>query len=202
LLDVVDQGAHLTGQIGCRTRDRVVDMHEDFLPDRGLRDFISTVGRRAEEGAVGHDVQGGSAAGGEGDLRAVVALVGLGEASLRARLPGEPAAAPGAGIDTSARVISDALIAVGLDELTDGRRAFVNVSRQLLLDGIPSVLPAEHVVLELASDIEADGEVLAACETLRSKGYSIALSGITRTPETTRPSAGTLGPPREGRIRR
>src|SRR6188472_858843 len=69
--------------------------------------------------------------------------------------PGPGAAPEAAGaIDSSARVISDAVVTVGLDQLTDGRRAFVNVSRQLLLDGIPSVLPSEQVVLELASDIE------------------------------------------------
>jgi c-di-GMP-related signal transduction protein len=93
------------------------------------------------------------------------------------RFKPSPGAAPEAAgaIDSSARVISDAVVTVGLDQLTDGRRAFVNVSRQLLLDGIPSVLPSEQVVLELASDIEADGEVLEACESLRAKGYSIAV---------------------------
>jgi len=75
----------------------------------------------------------------------------------------------------TARVISDGLLAIGLDNLIDGRRAFVNVGRRLLLEGIPAVLPPERVVIELSADVEADNEVLAACEQLRKSGYSISV---------------------------
>jgi len=75
----------------------------------------------------------------------------------------------------TARVISDGLLAIGLDNLIDGRRAFVNIGRRLLLEGIPAVLPPERVVIELSADVEADNEVLAACEQLRKSGYSISV---------------------------
>jgi EAL and modified HD-GYP domain-containing signal transduction protein len=90
---------------------------------------------------------------------------------------------PGAGaLDyTVARVISDALLSIGLDTLTDGRRAFVGVSRRLLLEGIPSVLPPERVVLELAADIEADTEVVTACKALRDAGYQLAVDDFVLT---------------------
>jgi EAL and modified HD-GYP domain-containing signal transduction protein len=88
----------------------------------------------------------------------------------------------GAALDfTAARVISDALLSIGLETLTDGRRAFVGVSRRLLLDGIPSVLPPERVVLELAADIEADADVVAACKSLRDAGYHIAVDDFVLT---------------------
>jgi c-di-GMP-related signal transduction protein len=76
---------------------------------------------------------------------------------------------------TSARVISDAVLTIGLDTLTDGRKAFVGVSRRVLLDGIPAVLPSARVVLELAPDIEADREVIEGCQALRRQGYAIAV---------------------------
>jgi len=82
---------------------------------------------------------------------------------------------------TVARVISDALLSIGLDTLTDGRRAFVGVSRRLLLEGIPSVLPPERVVLELAADIEADAEVVTACKALRDAGYQLAVDDFVLT---------------------
>jgi c-di-GMP-related signal transduction protein len=75
----------------------------------------------------------------------------------------------------SARVITDAVLAFGLDTLTHGRPAFINITRRLLLDGLPAALPPKRVVVELLEDIEADEEVLAACRKLRSAGYSIAL---------------------------
>jgi EAL and modified HD-GYP domain-containing signal transduction protein len=88
----------------------------------------------------------------------------------------------GAALDfTAARVISDALLSIGLDTLTDGRRGFVGVSRRLLLEGMPSVLPPERVVLELAADIEADAEVVAACTNLRNAGYQIAVDDFVLT---------------------
>ena len=75
----------------------------------------------------------------------------------------------------AARVISDGILAIGLDNLIDGRKAFVNVGRNLLLEGIPAVLPPARVVIELSADIEADAEVVAACRELRTAGYSLAV---------------------------
>lgn len=75
----------------------------------------------------------------------------------------------------TAQILTDGLLAIGLDALTGGKRAFVNVSRQFLLDGIPAVLPAGRVVFELNGDTGADPEVVAACEKLVATGYQIAL---------------------------
>jgi EAL and modified HD-GYP domain-containing signal transduction protein len=84
----------------------------------------------------------------------------------------------------SARVITDSLLAVGLDALTAGRRAFITVSRRILLEGMPDVLPASRVVLQLASDIEADAEVIAACRARREAGYALAIDDFVPTPWT------------------
>jgi EAL and modified HD-GYP domain-containing signal transduction protein len=81
---------------------------------------------------------------------------------------------------TSARVISDGLQQIGLDTLTAGRRAFVSVSRRLLTSGLPEVLPPDRVVLQLASDIEADPEVIEVCQNLRRAGYALAVDDFTR----------------------
>jgi len=75
----------------------------------------------------------------------------------------------------SARVITDAVLAFGLDTLTQGKPAFINVTRRLLLEGIPGALPPTRVVIELLEDVEADEEVVAACRELRRAGYAIAL---------------------------
>jgi EAL and modified HD-GYP domain-containing signal transduction protein len=56
-----------------------------------------------------------------------------------------------------------------------GQRAFVKVSRQLLVDGVPALLPTDHVVIELGADIDGDREVLEACEALRAAEYAISV---------------------------
>jgi EAL and modified HD-GYP domain-containing signal transduction protein len=74
-----------------------------------------------------------------------------------------------------ARVVADALMGVGLDALTDGRRAFIGITRRMLLEEIPAVLPPARVVLQLRGDVEADAEVVAACRSFRHAGYRFAI---------------------------
>jgi EAL and modified HD-GYP domain-containing signal transduction protein len=80
----------------------------------------------------------------------------------------------------TAKVI-DGLFAIGFDALTNGRTAFINVTRRLLVEGVPSVLPRDRVVLELGADVEADSEVLAACRRLRDDGYALAIDDFSMT---------------------
>jgi EAL and modified HD-GYP domain-containing signal transduction protein len=81
----------------------------------------------------------------------------------------------------TADVIANSVLSIGLDALTDGRLAFINVTRGLLLAGIPWVLPPSRVVVELLENIEADPEVMAACHELRRAGYAIALDDFVLT---------------------
>jgi EAL and modified HD-GYP domain-containing signal transduction protein len=76
------------------------------------------------------------------------------------------------------------VLTFGLGALTHGRRAFINVPRRLLLDGLPESLPASQVVLELLEDIQGDEDVLDACRALRRAGYAIALDDFVLTPCT------------------
>jgi EAL and modified HD-GYP domain-containing signal transduction protein len=75
----------------------------------------------------------------------------------------------------TARVIADALGAFGLDVMTHGRLAFINLTRSVFLDLLTTLLPSTGVVLELLEQIEADAEVLACCRTLKEQGYALAL---------------------------
>lgn len=97
--------------------------------------------------------------------------------------PDTPTAEMASSVAT-ARVITDAMIAFDLDTITHRRPAFINVTRDLLLAGIPTTLPAKRFVIELLEDIEADDDVVAACETLKRAGYQIALDDFQLTDRT------------------
>lgn len=97
-----------------------------------------------------------------------------------------PTASPPDPSHATARVIVDSLFAIGLDTLVGRRRAFVNVGREVILEGVAAVLPADRVVLELGADVEADEDVLAACRDLRSQGFALAIDDFVLT-ETTEP---------------
>ena len=77
--------------------------------------------------------------------------------------------------EASARVLTDTLLTMGFDTLTDGRKGFMNVSRTLLLSEAASLTPPASSVLELLETIEADPEVIDACRTLKTTGYTLAL---------------------------
>lgn len=79
-------------------------------------------------------------------------------------------------------VISHGLGMIGLDALTAGTRAFINLPRNLLVDDFAFILPASRVVIELLETIEPDDEVLDACHRLHTRGYQLALDDFVDSP--------------------
>ena len=75
----------------------------------------------------------------------------------------------------SARVLTGAVLDLGLDTLTCGRFAFLNLTRSLLLSHIDTLVPPDGVVLELLESVEIDREVIDVCRDLHARGYRLAL---------------------------
>jgi EAL and modified HD-GYP domain-containing signal transduction protein len=72
-------------------------------------------------------------------------------------------------------LIASSLLVIGLDDLTGQKRAFINFTRNLLLEDIANLLPGDRVTVEIVENIEPDEEVLAACRKLKDTGYTLAL---------------------------
>jgi EAL and modified HD-GYP domain-containing signal transduction protein len=79
----------------------------------------------------------------------------------------------------SSQTISRAVHTIGLEAVVGDRRAFINVTRDLLLDEIYTLLPPEQCVVEILEDLILDPEVVAACAKLRAAGYGLALDDVT-----------------------
>ncbi|MDR2354825.1 MAG: HDOD domain-containing protein [Clostridiales Family XIII bacterium] len=75
----------------------------------------------------------------------------------------------------STRTIINSFVEIGLDKLTNGRKAFVNFTEKLLLDNIPALLPPQYLVVEILENIKPTPEVLQACGVLKRAGFKIAL---------------------------
>jgi EAL and modified HD-GYP domain-containing signal transduction protein len=75
----------------------------------------------------------------------------------------------------SARVLTSAVFDVGLDTLTGGRLAFVNVTASLVIEHIDALVPPGNVVLELLETIDVSPELISACRRLKARGYQLAL---------------------------
>ena len=74
-------------------------------------------------------------------------------------------------IDAAARSTLSTSMLMGLDVLCDGRRAFMNVTRDVLLKGYITLLPSSQTVVEILESIAPDEEVRTACQRLKEAGY-------------------------------
>ena len=75
----------------------------------------------------------------------------------------------------TAELLNNAFLTMHFPELTGGGKAFINFSKDMLLDDIPMLLPAQSTVVEVLERVEIDEDVVEVCRKLREKGYIIAL---------------------------
>ena len=77
--------------------------------------------------------------------------------------------------DAASRSTLDSSLLMGLDVLCDGKRAFVNCTKDTLIKGLVTLLPSHSTVVEILENVPADPDVTAACQRLKEAGYLIAL---------------------------
>jgi c-di-GMP-related signal transduction protein len=79
------------------------------------------------------------------------------------------------GDKASFSVIGNTLLVIGSQQISQGKRVFVNFTRKLLLEGAATYLPREIGVIEILEDVEPDDELIEAIKAIRSQGYILAL---------------------------
>ncbi len=86
-------------------------------------------------------------------------------------------------IDQAAsKVIVDSSFVIGLETLTNGKKAFINVTQDVLVKQYITLLPKELAVTELLETIKPEPEVVAACKELKEAGYLLALDDFVPDP--------------------
>lgn len=75
----------------------------------------------------------------------------------------------------SQSVISHSLHVFGFGELTQAKRAFIRVTRSLLLDQAVMLLPPHAVAVQILEALEPDDDVLRACNALKQGGFLLTL---------------------------
>ncbi|MGB7846347.1 MAG: EAL domain-containing protein [Candidatus Acidiferrum sp.] len=77
----------------------------------------------------------------------------------------------------------DELFLMGVRTITEGLPAFINCTREFLLNDYLTLMPKELVVGEILETVTADEEV-AACHRMKSQGYRLALDDYCDVPQT------------------
>lgn len=87
----------------------------------------------------------------------------------------------------SKRVIVNTFLLLGLDRVTSGRKAFINFTQRLLLDGTGFNLPKDLIVIEILEDVLPDKDLIQVCSKLRAAGYMLALDDFVLANERLKP---------------
>ncbi|RMF93553.1 MAG: HDOD domain-containing protein [Nitrospinota bacterium] len=82
------------------------------------------------------------------------------------------------GDKASSKVMTDSFLLIGGLDITGGKRAFINFTRDLLLQEYASLFPPEWIVVEILETVGAEPEVIAACQKLKRQGYLLALDDV------------------------
>lgn len=72
-------------------------------------------------------------------------------------------------------VISNTFFSIGIEEVTGGKKAFINFTEELLTREIATLLPPDILTVEILETVEPTKEVILACKSLKEKGYTLAL---------------------------
>lgn len=79
----------------------------------------------------------------------------------------------------TSRIIAEAVLPGGLNDLTGMVPACINFTEKLLLDGTAEMLsPPENFVIEVLEDVPPSEAILAECRRLRSQGFRVALDDV------------------------
>ena len=72
-------------------------------------------------------------------------------------------------------VIRNSFSIIGLEKVTEGKRAYINFDEVLLKSRIIEAFPKELIAVEILETVEPNEEIIECCKNLKQKGYMLAL---------------------------
>ena len=76
-------------------------------------------------------------------------------------------------------LVSDTITVFGIKNITNGNLAYINFTKQLILEDFALLLSPDEVVVEILEDTIVDEDILQKLSELKQKGYTIALDDYT-----------------------
>ncbi|MBF0495065.1 MAG: HDOD domain-containing protein [Deltaproteobacteria bacterium] len=75
----------------------------------------------------------------------------------------------------TSKILSNTFFSIGLDQIVGDKKAFINFTKELLINKIPTIFPKANIVVEVLEDVEPDDDVIESCRFMSKQGYEIAL---------------------------
>jgi len=79
------------------------------------------------------------------------------------------------GNTATSKVLSNIFFSFGFDEIISNKNAFINFTKDHILNKIPLAFPNKNLVVEVLEDIPPEPEIAEALYEFKKKGYKIAL---------------------------
>jgi c-di-GMP-related signal transduction protein len=79
------------------------------------------------------------------------------------------------GETATSSLLSSTFLTVGIDNISGKHRVFINFTEDLLLRGTPTLFSREKIMVEVLENVRPTQEVIEACQSLKKKGYDLAL---------------------------
>lgn len=77
--------------------------------------------------------------------------------------------------EATSKLITGSHLSLGIEEITNGKTAFINFHTDTLLYRFPTSLNPQSVVIEIVESVKITSQVVSACKHIRNLGYKIAL---------------------------
>ncbi len=77
--------------------------------------------------------------------------------------------------EATSKLITGSHLALGVEEITFGKPAFINFHTDTLLYRFPTSLNPQHVFVEIVETVEVNEAMVAACKHIHNLGYQIVL---------------------------
>jgi EAL and modified HD-GYP domain-containing signal transduction protein len=83
------------------------------------------------------------------------------------------------GDEATSTVLTNSLLSIGLEKLTENKKAYINFTRKHIVDETVLLFSPAAVVIEILEDVYPDKVVIDSIRDLKGKGYTIALDDFT-----------------------
>ncbi len=75
----------------------------------------------------------------------------------------------------TSNVMAAGFLSMGVSSLASKKKAFINFTYNMLLQKVATLFPTDQIVVEILETIEPTKEIVDACKSLKSHGYTMAL---------------------------
>lgn len=79
------------------------------------------------------------------------------------------------GDKASSDVMISSFHLIGIENITGGKKAFINFTDQLIKEEIATLFPSKDLVIEILETVQPCDDIMTSCSNLKKKGYMLAL---------------------------